>query len=79
MEYLITPEVLPKRIMNDASKQNMIDFVGAEVKKILIIEKPEMLEYYGFCHPELNGLRSPYFDKSTSNRYRSSCFLYLGV
>lgn len=55
VEYLITPESLHKRIMNDTSKQNMKDFVGAEVKKLLTTEKSvaEMLEHYGFHHGEL--------------------------
>lgn len=54
VEYLITPESLHKRIMNDASKQNMKDLVGAEVKKLLTTEKSvaEMLEHYGFLHSE---------------------------
>ncbi len=54
VEYLITPESLHKRIINDASKQNMKDFVGAEVKKLLSTEKSvaEMLEHYGFRHGE---------------------------
>jgi uncharacterized membrane protein YheB (UPF0754 family) len=55
VEYLITPESLHKRIMNDTSKQNMKDFMGAEVKKLLTTEKSvaEMLEHYGFRHSEL--------------------------
>lgn len=55
VEYLITPESLHKRIMNDASKQNMKDFVGAEVKKLLTTEKSvaEMLEHYGLHHGEV--------------------------
>lgn len=38
-EYLITPESLHERIKNDTSKQNMKEFVGAEVKKLLTTEK----------------------------------------
>lgn len=55
VEYLITPESLHERIMNDTSKQNMKEFVGAEVKKFLTTEKSvaEMLEHYGFHHSEL--------------------------
>jgi uncharacterized membrane protein YheB (UPF0754 family) len=50
--YLITPESLQKRILNDTSKQNMKAFVGAEVKKLLTTEKSiaELLEQYGFYH-----------------------------
>ncbi len=38
------------------SKQNMKDFMEAEVKKLLTTEKSiaEMLEHYGFRHSELN-------------------------
>ncbi|MFJ8267373.1 DUF445 domain-containing protein [Peribacillus asahii] len=49
VEYLITPESLQQRIVNDTSKQNMKEFVGAEVKKVLTTEKSiaELLEQYG--------------------------------
>ncbi|RID86126.1 DUF445 family protein [Peribacillus asahii] len=49
VEYLITPESLQQRIVNDTSKQNTKEFVGAEVKKVLTTEKSiaELLEQYG--------------------------------
>lgn len=49
VEYLITPESLQQRIVNDTSKQNMKEFIGAEVKKVLTTEKSiaELLEQYG--------------------------------